>query len=144
MNSLQVLTDPQVGNRSTIMTTIKKGGKHQSSYVKIFAIVAVLIIGAAGFYSATGDDIVTPSLAQVRSSAADVAAASGGGVPASDEGRLFAFELSTGTIMIQTRPSWAPLGVAQFHELVDSGFFDGCRFFRVLPNFMVQFGISVS
>ena len=27
-------------------------------------------------------------------------------------------------------------------ELVDSGFYQNCRFFRVVPNFMVQFGIS--
>mmetsp|Transcript_31801 Transcript_31801/g.46902 ORF Transcript_31801/g.46902 Transcript_31801/m.46902 type:complete len:246 (+) Transcript_31801:298-1035(+) len=64
------------------------------------------------------------------------------------EGRLFTFELgnlkgeTTGSFMIRTRPSWAPLGVMQFHELVDSGFFDGCRFFRVLPNFVVQVGIN--
>lgn len=65
------------------------------------------------------------------------------------EGRVFTFELgnlkgaTTGSFTIRTRPSWAPLGVIQFHELVDSGFFDGCRFFRVVPNFVVQFGINV-
>lgn len=44
--------------------------------------------------------------------------------------------------MSRTRPSWAPLGEKRFIELVESGFFSGCRFFRVVPNFMVQIGLN--
>jgi len=36
---------------------------------------------------------------------------------------------------------WAPQGADRFYELVNSGYFDGVRFFRVLPGFMAQFGI---
>jgi len=39
-------------------------------------------------------------------------------------------------------PSWAPLGAARFKELVQTGFLDGCKFFRAIKNFMVQFGIA--
>ena len=38
--------------------------------------------------------------------------------------------------------SWAPLGVDHFYELVQSGFYDAAAFFRVVPDFVVQFGIA--
>ena len=53
-------------------------------------------------------------------------------------------ETHTGTVIIETRPDWAPLGVAHFQELVKEGFYDQCRFFRVVPNFVVQFGIAAN
>jgi peptidyl-prolyl cis-trans isomerase A (cyclophilin A) len=37
---------------------------------------------------------------------------------------------------------WAPIGADHFYELVKSGYFDGCRFFRVVPGFVVQFGLA--
>eukprot|EP00729_Bicosta_minor_P001530 gene1530-28599_t len=44
----------------------------------------------------------------------------------------------------ESHRSWAPLGVAQFHEMVRSGFFNkgfGIGIFRCVPNFVLQFGI---
>jgi len=49
---------------------------------------------------------------------------------------------SAGTIKIQMKPEWAPRGVARFEELVSNGFYENCRFFRVLPGFIAQFGIN--
>ena len=43
---------------------------------------------------------------------------------------------------MRCHPAWAPLGAARFRELVDSNFFNGVRFFRVISGFMAQFGIS--
>merc|ERR1719457_122705 len=37
---------------------------------------------------------------------------------------------------------WAPRGAARFRELVEAQYFDGARFFRVIKNFMAQFGIA--
>ena len=37
---------------------------------------------------------------------------------------------------------WAPLGADRFYNLVKNGFYDDVRFFRVLDNFMAQFGIN--
>ena len=51
------------------------------------------------------------------------------------------FETSKGNFTVEVTRDWAPLGADRFHHLVKSGFFDGARFFRVLPGFVVQFGI---
>lgn len=34
------------------------------------------------------------------------------------------------------------MGAARFEELVKARFFDGARFFRVVPNFVIQFGLA--
>jgi peptidyl-prolyl cis-trans isomerase A (cyclophilin A) len=52
------------------------------------------------------------------------------------------FETTKGTFVVQVTRAWAPLGADRFYELVNSGFFNDERFFRVLPNFVVQFGIN--
>ena len=46
------------------------------------------------------------------------------------------------SFIMNVEPQWAPIGAARFKELVQSKFFDGCRFFRVIPGFMAQIGIS--
>jgi peptidyl-prolyl cis-trans isomerase A (cyclophilin A) len=52
------------------------------------------------------------------------------------------FETSKGDIVMEVVREWAPRGADRFHELVQDGFFDGSRFFRVRPKFVVQFGIN--
>lgn len=52
------------------------------------------------------------------------------------------FETSKGDFVVEVRREWAPRGADRFYELVRSGFFNGCRFFRVVPGFVVQFGIN--
>ncbi len=51
-------------------------------------------------------------------------------------------ETSKGDIVVEVHRDWAPIGAARFQELVEAKFFDECRFFRVVPNFVVQFGIN--
>eukprot|EP00977_Amphora_coffeiformis_P024476 scaffold15966_cov249-Amphora_coffeaeformis.AAC.2 len=48
----------------------------------------------------------------------------------------------TGTIILETYDHWAPIGVAHFDKLVENKFYDACRIFRVVKNFVVQFGIN--
>ena len=52
------------------------------------------------------------------------------------------FETTAGDFVVLVHRDWAPLGAQRFHELVKSGFYDECRFFRVVSGFMVQFGIN--
>ena len=43
---------------------------------------------------------------------------------------------------VTVREKKEPLAAARFRQMVNSGFFDGCSFFRVVPGFIVQFGLS--
>jgi len=52
------------------------------------------------------------------------------------------FDTSKGPFVIEVHRDWSPLGADRFYNLVKNGFYDDCRFFRVVPNFMVQFGIN--
>lgn len=52
------------------------------------------------------------------------------------------FETSKGDFVMEVHPDWAPLGAARFKELVEAGFYNDVRFFRVLDGFMAQFGIN--
>jgi peptidyl-prolyl cis-trans isomerase A (cyclophilin A) len=53
-----------------------------------------------------------------------------------------AFDTSAGKFVIDVHRAWAPKGADRFYNLVKNGFFDDTRFFRVVPNFMVQFGLN--
>lgn len=52
------------------------------------------------------------------------------------------FETTGGDFVIEVHREWSPIGVDHFHAAVKDGFFKDCRFFRVVPNFIVQFGIN--
>jgi peptidyl-prolyl cis-trans isomerase A (cyclophilin A) len=52
------------------------------------------------------------------------------------------FDTTVGPFVVQVHRAWAPKGADRFYNLVKNGFFNDARFFRVLPNFMVQFGIN--
>jgi peptidyl-prolyl cis-trans isomerase A (cyclophilin A) len=51
------------------------------------------------------------------------------------------FDTTVGVFVIEVTRAWAPLGADRFYNLVKNGFYDDCRFFRVIQGFMVQFGI---
>ena len=55
---------------------------------------------------------------------------------------LAKFETSKGDFVVEVTRAWAPLGADRFYNLVENGFFDDARFFRVLDGFVAQFGIN--
>jgi peptidyl-prolyl cis-trans isomerase A (cyclophilin A) len=52
------------------------------------------------------------------------------------------FATSKGDFTVDVTRAWAPRGVDRFYRLVNDGYFKDLRFFRVLPGFMAQFGMS--
>ena len=51
------------------------------------------------------------------------------------------FETTKGDFVVQVNRDWAPNGADRFYNLVKNGFYDGQRFFRVVPGFVAQWGI---
>ena len=58
--------------------------------------------------------------------------------PTGDE--IAVFTTSQGTIRVQLAGLDAPIHVGNFVELAQSGFYDGLKFHRYVPNFVIQGG----
>jgi cyclophilin family peptidyl-prolyl cis-trans isomerase len=67
---------------------------------------------------------------------------SAGGSPTAPAEYKVKFDTSKGSFVIEVHREWAPNGADRFYELVKSGYFDEARFFRVVPDFVVQWGIN--
>jgi peptidyl-prolyl cis-trans isomerase A (cyclophilin A) len=52
------------------------------------------------------------------------------------------FVTTAGDFTVKVTRAWAPNGADRFYNLVRHHFYDGAAFFRVLPGFMAQFGLS--
>jgi peptidyl-prolyl cis-trans isomerase A (cyclophilin A) len=52
------------------------------------------------------------------------------------------FTTTRGDFVVTVTRAWAPLGADRFYNLVKHHFYDNTSFFRVLPGFVVQFGLS--
>src|SRR3954451_23160070 len=59
-------------------------------------------------------------------------------------GPVIVLETAKGTIEFETYPEEAPKTVARILELVKKGFYNGLRFHRAEPNFLVQVGDPVT
>ena len=51
-----------------------------------------------------------------------------------------AFETTKGRFVVEAYREWAPIGARRFYDLVSMGAFDDNAFYRVVPNFVAQFG----
>jgi len=54
------------------------------------------------------------------------------------------FSTTAGDFVVEVHRDWAPLGADRFYNLVKNGYFTNASFFRVVPGFVVQFGLSAN
>jgi peptidyl-prolyl cis-trans isomerase A (cyclophilin A) len=52
------------------------------------------------------------------------------------------FATTKGAFVVTVHRTWAPRGADRFFNLARAGFYNGQRLFRVVPGFVVQWGIS--
>lgn len=52
------------------------------------------------------------------------------------------FDTTKGRFVIEVTRKWAPIGADHFYNVIKSGYYDGARFFRVMPGFVVQWGLA--
>jgi cyclophilin family peptidyl-prolyl cis-trans isomerase len=52
------------------------------------------------------------------------------------------FETTKGTFKVKAYREWAPMATDRFYRLVQERFYDNTAFFRVQPDYVVQFGIA--
>src|SRR5215475_1678718 len=52
------------------------------------------------------------------------------------------FKTTRGDFTVQVTRAWSPIGADRFYNLVKGHFYDNTAFFRVVPGFVVQFGIA--
>ncbi len=52
------------------------------------------------------------------------------------------FVTTKGEFTAHITREWSPRGTDRFYNLVKHHYFDGCPFFRVIPGFMAQFGLT--
>ena len=88
------------------------------------ALVAVAV--AAGTAGASGPSLLHPASLHAKA-------------PATFKAR---FATTKGAFVVTVHRKWASRGADRFYNLVRARFYDGVRLFRVLPGFVVQFGIS--
>ena len=51
------------------------------------------------------------------------------------------FHTTAGDFTLRVTRAWAPIGADRFYSLVVNGYYDGNRFFRIVPGFVVQWGL---
>jgi len=111
------------------------------------AVNMSLLVGVVGV-ACGGDRTASTTQADRAATAAGATADSGVRIPPpsltperSPDSYRVRFVTSKGPFVVQVKRSLAPRGADRFYELVRIGYFTDVRFFRMKPNFIVQFGI---
>ena len=92
----------------------------------IIIIIVLATIFLAGYYYMTKNET------SVESEENQIASVS--------KNPVVVIETSQGTIKAELRPAAAPKTVQNFIDLADRKFYDGLKFHRVVPNFVIQGG----
>lgn len=94
-------------------------------------------LASAGIACSSGGGSSGASAASASNTKQDTVAQA----PPADSFRV-TFQTSRGSFDVEVTRAWAPFGADRFRELAQAHFFDGDRFFRVVPGFVAQFGIN--
>merc|ERR1712216_940462 len=54
------------------------------------------------------------------------------------------FNTTAGVFEMEVVRSWAPLAADRFYTMLQEDYFQDSKFYRAVPNFVVQFGISAN
>jgi|SRR6185312_1322180 len=109
------------------------------SSIWICAVSAFLISGLVSV--AEGDKTATKPVETKPAAAADLTNPSKLTEKAPDTFKV-KFDTTKGSFTVEVTRSLAPNGADRFYNLVKAGYFKDIGFFRVVPGFMVQFGID--
>ena len=52
------------------------------------------------------------------------------------------FVTTKGNFTVEVYRNWSPLGADRFYQLIRSGYYNNTVIFRVVKDFLVQFGVS--
>ncbi len=104
----------------------------------LFALTALLTAGVA--QAADGDKTQTKPDDKKAAPAGNISDPSSLTEKAPDTFKV-KFDTTKGAFTIEVTREWAPNGADRFYNLVKANYFKDIGFFRVVPGFMVQFGI---
>lgn len=99
---------------------------------------AIIIIGGVVVFNTQFNKKMDPAEAEAAKKEAEAAA-----TPQVAPYKV-KFETSKGNFVVEVDPALAPLGAKQFKDIIQSGIYNDARFFRVVPGFVVQWGIPGS
>jgi peptidyl-prolyl cis-trans isomerase A (cyclophilin A) len=100
----------------------------------VVLLVAVLTVAGCGGGSSKSSSSTSAAAAATLTDPLQLTATA----PATFDAK---FTTTKGDFVVRVHRAWAPRGADRFYNLVKNGFFDGVKFFRVVPPFVVQFGI---
>ena len=101
-------------------------------------VLAVLIAGSVYYFSQSKPMQQETSQPSVMPSSSATPEASS--VPPTTGAPQVTLHTTKGDIVIELYPDKAPITVANFLKLASAGFYNGVKFHRVIPNFMIQAG----
>ncbi len=109
-----------------------------------FALLLVTAIAAVGCGGDTGEEAASPdTIAPADTMPINPLLFPGSGDLTQTAPDTFRarFETTAGEFVVEVYREWSPNGADRFYNLVNGGYYDGVRFFRVISGFMAQFGI---
>ena len=114
-------------------------GGRLSRLISALGVVTLVVAGCREKVPANDSAASKPAGPAAAPPAAPAPTATG---PTAPDSFRVAFETTRGKFVVQVNRAWAPLGADRFYQMVDKHFYDGARFFRVVPGFVAQFGLS--